>query len=97
LDVLQASRWQVFIDNHVARYSGGVSTRMPGLRSEGSELLLDMAFDRAMFSPDTRFVRVTDESPVRVMGSHGETIESPEFRAPRGADYLLRARELRLK
>jgi hypothetical protein len=97
LSVEAAQRWQVFVDNHVARYSGGVVARMPGLRSEGNELLLDMAFDRASFSPGTRFVKVADDASTKVQNSQGETVESTEFRAIRGADYLIRANELRLK
>jgi hypothetical protein len=97
LNVQSAERWQVFVDNHVARYSGAVVARMPGLRSEGDELLLDMAFDRASFSPGTRFIRLSDDTRGKVTGAGGESIDQDEFRAPRGADYLLRANELRLK
>jgi len=100
LNVQSAARWQVFVDDHVARYFGGVVARMPGLRSEGDELVLDMAFDRASFSPGTRFIRLAaDDGGVlsQVKDAQGAVVDSNEFRAPKGADYLLRANELRLK
>lgn len=99
LNVQSAQRWQVFVDSHVARYFGGVVARMPGLRSEGNELVLDMAVDRASFSPGTRFVKLSEEDGKvsQVKDSAGETVDAVEFGAPRGADYLLRANELRLK
>jgi hypothetical protein len=99
LNVQSASRWQVLVDNHAARYFGGVVARMPGLRSEGNELLLDMAFDRATFSPGTKFIKLATDGGAgsQVKNAQGQPVDATEFRAPNGADYLLRVNELRLK
>jgi hypothetical protein len=97
LNVLSSGLWQVYVDRRVARYSGGVTARMAGLRSEGQELLLDMNFDRASFSPGTRFVRLAGDESSSVRSSSGQNVQESDFRAPRGADYLLKSRELRLK
>jgi hypothetical protein len=56
-----------------------------------------MSFDRASFSPGTRFIRLADERKSLVRNAQGETVSAGEFRASQGADYLLRANELRLK
>lgn len=95
--IQSAQRWQVLVENHLARYSGDVVARMPGLRSDGQDLSLDMAFDRASFGPGTHFVRVQDDQLSLVKNAQGEAINSTEFSAPKGADYLLSAHELRLK
>jgi hypothetical protein len=97
LSVQSAARWQIFVENHLARYSGSVVTRMPGLRSDGDDLALDMAADRASFGPGTHFVRVQDDQLSVVKDAQGQTVNSTEFSAPNGAEYLLAAHELRLK
>jgi hypothetical protein len=97
LSVESSARWQVFVDNHQARYFGGVVARMPGLRSSGQALTLDMAFDRASFSPGTRFERLADDAAATVKNAQGEVVNSTEFSAVQGAEYLMKANELRLK
>ncbi len=94
LHVQSAGRWQYIARNRIALYSDGVVARMPGLRSEGSSMQLDLTFDRASFSPGTRFVRLAGDKQAEVSGA---AAADNSFSAPRGADYLLRAEELRLK
>lgn len=96
LAVQSAGRWQFFAANRVALYSGGVVARMPGLRSEGSALQLDLNFDRASFAAGTRFIRLSG-AEAKVSGENGSQLTETEFMAPRGADYLLKNTELRLK
>ncbi|MES2201811.1 MAG: hypothetical protein V4498_06140, partial [candidate division FCPU426 bacterium] len=50
LTVLYAGRWQYFTQTRTALYANGVSARMPGLRSDGPGLRLDISFDRASFA-----------------------------------------------
>jgi hypothetical protein len=98
LVVQSAGSWQYYVDRRLARYSRGVSARMPGLRSQGSDLVLDLAFDRASFSPGTHFVRLAGDEPASVQDTEGSLdAQKSEFDAPRGADYVLQSGKLRLK
>jgi hypothetical protein len=80
----------------MARFSGGVSTRLPGFRSEGDSLLLDLTFDRGTFSPGTRFTRVSGDAPAEVLDAQGRPLAADEFNAPTGAVYNVSGRQLKL-
>lgn len=97
LRVLGAGRWQLQVDARLARYSAGVSARLPGFRVEGDSLLLDLTFDRATFSPGTRFTRVAGEAPAKVYDAASQSVDSGQFSAPAGAVYNVKDRELRLR
>ena len=97
LRVLGSGRWQLQVDNRLARFSQGVSARLPGFRVEGDSLLLDLTFDRGTFSPGTRFTRVAGETPAKVLDAAAQAVDSAEFSAPAGAVYNVHDRELRLR
>jgi hypothetical protein len=97
LRVLGAGRWQLQVDSRLARFSAGVSARLPGFRVEGDALLLDLTFDRGTFSPGTRFTRVAGETPAKVLDAALQAVDSEQFSAPAGAVYNVRDRELRLR
>jgi hypothetical protein len=96
LRVLGAGRWQLISDSRLARFSEGVSARLPGFRSEGDSLLLDLTFDRGTFSPGTRFTRVSGDSPAEVLDAQGRAVSVDEFSAPTGAVYSVSGRQLKL-
>jgi hypothetical protein len=97
LRVLGAGRWQLISDSRLARFSEGVSARLPGFRSEGDSLLLDLTFDRGTFSPGTRFVRVSGDAPAEVLDAQGAAVSADEFSAPTGATYNVSGRQLKLR
>jgi hypothetical protein len=96
LRVLGTGGWQLDSANRMARFSGGVSTRLPGFRSEGDSLLLDLTFDRGTFSPGTRFTRVSGDAPAEVLDAQGRPLAADEFNAPTGAVYNVSGRQLKL-
>jgi hypothetical protein len=97
LRVLGAGRWQLISDSRLARFSEGVSARLPGFRSDGDSLLLDLTFDRGTFSPGTRFTRVSGDSPASVLDAQGRAVNADEFSAPTGAVYNVSGRQLNLR
>ena len=97
LRVLGTGRWQLQMDQRLARFSEGISARLPGFRVEGDSLILDLTFDRGTFAAGTRFIRVAGEEPARVINAAFQTVEDNEFTAPQGAVYNVKARELRLR
>jgi hypothetical protein len=97
LRVLAAGNWQLIVDNRLARFSQGVSVRVPGYRADGDSLLLDLTFDRGEFAPGTHFTRVSGEPPARVFDASNQPVSADSFYAPAGADYNVPDRELRLK
>jgi hypothetical protein len=97
LRVLGAGRWQLLVDNRLARFSEGVSVRLPGFRAEGDSLLLDLTFDRATFAPGTRFTRLAGETPAAVLDAQGVAVSSDEFNAPSGATYNVSQHQLKLR
>jgi hypothetical protein len=97
LRVLSAGRWQLQVDNRLARFSQGVSARLPGFRAEGDALLLDLTFDRGSFAAGTRFTRVSDAAPARVLDAAAQPVSATDFIAPAGAVYNVQDRELRLR
>lgn len=96
LRVQRAGRWQLGVENRVARFAGGVQARMDGLLSEGDALDLDLTFDRADFAPGTRFTRLSGQ-PVLVRDADGVQVEQNQFVAPRGASVKLSSGELQLR
>ena len=97
LRVLGAGRWQLQMDQRLARFSQGISVRLPGFRVEGDSLVLDLTFDRGTFAAGTHFVRVAGETPARVYNAAYQTVEDNEFTATQGAVYNVQERELRLR
>jgi hypothetical protein len=97
LRVLGAGRWQLLVGNRLARFSEGVSARLPGFRAEGDSLVLDMTFDRGSFSPGTRFVRLSGETPAQVFDAQGLPLMEDEFSATAGATYHVSGKQLRLR
>ena len=71
--------------------------RIPGFRVEGDSLVLDLTFDRGSFGPGTRFTRVADPRPARVVNAADQVVGDSEFSAPQGAVYNVQERELRLR
>jgi hypothetical protein len=97
LRVLSAGVWQLQIDSRLARFSRGVSARLPGFRVEGDALLLDMTFDRAQFSAGSRFTRVSGEAPAKVFNAQAQPVSADSFSAPDGAEYRVQDKELHLR
>lgn len=97
LRVLGAGRWQLLVDSRLARFSQGVSTRLPGFRADGDSLLLDLTFDRGTFAPGTRFTRLAGEAPAEVQDAQGKAFSADEFSAPAGATYNISGRQLKLR
>ncbi|HTB21354.1 MAG TPA: hypothetical protein VK914_01460 [bacterium] len=97
LRVLSAGTWQLLVDSKLARFGGGVSVRLPGLREDGDSFLLDLTFDRGEFAPGAHFVRVSGEAPVKVIDSAKQPVSADDFYAPNGADYDISDHELRLR
>jgi len=97
LRVLSAGTWQLLVGSRLARFGGGVSVRLPGLREDGDSFLLDLTFDRGEFAPGAHFVRVSGEAPVRVFDAAKQAVSSNDFYAPAGADYDIAKHELRLR
>jgi hypothetical protein len=97
LRVLGAGVWQLQIDSRLARFSRGVSARLPGFRVEGDALLLDMTFDRANFSAGSRFTRVSGETPAKVFDAQAQPVNADSFSAPQGAEYRVQDKELHLR
>jgi hypothetical protein len=97
LRVLAAGSWQLLVDQRLARFTGGVAVRLPGLRVEADSMLLDLTFDRAEFSPGAHFTRVQDPEPTRAMDSASQVLTASDFYAPSGADDSLPERILRVK
>jgi hypothetical protein len=97
LRVLGAGRWQLLVDSRLARFSQGVSARLPGFRAEGDSLLLDLTFDRGSFAPGTRFTRVSGETPAQVFDAASQPVLTDEILAPAGADYHVDGHELHLR
>ena len=97
LRVLATGGWQLLVAERMARFSRGVSARLPGLRTEGEGLLLDLTFDRATFTPGTRFTRLSGEAPASVHDAAGRSVEAVEFGAPAGAIYSVGRHEVNLR
>jgi hypothetical protein len=97
LRVLSAGTWQLLVGSRLARFGGGVSVRLPGLREDGDSFLLDLTFDRGEFAPGAHFVRVSGEAPVRVFDAAKQPVSSNDFYAPAGADYDIADQVLRLR
>lgn len=97
LRVLGAGRWQLVSESRLARFSEGVSARLPGFRAVGDSLLLDLTFDRGTFSPGTRFTRVSGDAPAEVLDAQGQSVSADEFNAPAGATYNVSGRQLKLR
>jgi hypothetical protein len=97
LRVLSAGTWQLLVGSRLARFGGGVSVRLPGLREDGDSFLLDLTFDRGEFAPGAHFVRVSGEAPARVIDASKQPVSSDDFYAPAGADYDIADHELRLR
>jgi hypothetical protein len=97
LRILGAGRWQLISDSRLARFSEGVSARLPGFRAQGDSLLLDLTFDRGTFSPGTHFTRVAGDAPAEVLDAQGRALAADEFSAPGGAVYNVSGRQLKLR
>lgn len=97
LRVLGAGRWQLLVDSRLARFSQGVSVRLPGFRADGDSLLLDLTFDRGTFAPGTHFTRLAGEAPAEVQDAQGQAFSADEFNAPAGATYNISGRQLKLR
>lgn len=97
LRVLGAGRWQLLVDSRLARFSQGVSARLPGFRADGDSLLLDLTFDRGTFAPGTHFTRLAGEAPAEVQDAQGKAFSADEFSAPAGATYNISGRQLKLR
>jgi hypothetical protein len=97
LRVLGAGRWQLLVDSRLARFSQGVSVRLPGFRADGDSLLLDLTFDRGTFAPGTHFTRLAGEAPAEVQDAQGKAFSADEFSAPAGATYNISGRQLKLR
>lgn len=97
LRIMGAGRWQLLVDARQARFVQGVSARLPGLRVEGSAAQMDLAFDRASFSPGTRFTRLSGEGSTKVLDAAEHPVTADEFTAPAGADYNVAEHVLRLR
>jgi hypothetical protein len=95
--VLSAGTWQLMVDSRLARFVGGVSVHLPGLRADGDSFLLDLTFDRGEFSAGTHFIRVSGEVPARVIDANKQPVTADDFYAPTGADYDVADQELRLR
>ena len=96
LRVLEAGAWQLEVQSRLARFTQGVSVRIPGYRADGDSMLLDMTFDRAVFAPGAHFTRVSGEAPARVVDAANQQVSADDFYAPNGADYNIPDKELRL-
>ena len=97
LRVLGAGRWQLMVDSRLARFSEGVSARLPGFRAQGDSLLLDLTFDRGSFAAGTRFTRLAGEKPAEVLDAQGRPVVADEFSAPAGATYNVSGQKLNLR
>ncbi len=96
LRVQRAGRWQLSVENRVARFAGGVSTRMEGMLAEGDALDLDLTFDRGDFAPGTQFTRLAGTTML-ARDAQGAVLRQNQFVAPRGASVNLSNGELRLR
>jgi hypothetical protein len=97
LRVVSAGRWQLQVANRKAVFVQGVSVSLPGLRCESSSMSLDLAFDRASFSPGATFTRVDGDPAAAVLDANDQPITDKQFSAPNGADYNVSVHALRLR
>lgn len=97
LRIVGAGQWQLLVDARQANFVQGVSARMPGLRAEGNAAQMDLSFDRASFSPGTRFTRLSGGGGTTVLDAAGQPVTADQFNAPAGADYNVAEHVLRLR
>lgn len=97
LRIVGAGQWQLLVNARQATFVQGVSARMPGLRAEGNAAQMDLSFDRASFSPGTRFTRLAGGGGTTVLDAAGQPVAADQFSAPAGADYNVAEHVLRLR
>lgn len=96
LMVLSAGTWKLNAESGLVYFSGKVTVRQGGLRSEMSKLILDFNQGRAIYGDVPHFIRLAGEE-ARVVDAQGLAVTANEFSASDGAVYQFDDQTLKMK